>query len=330
MKKHMRLFIILGIIFFAGIGWTGAWFYGADFLEEKISEVQEKLQMQNQEIQCNNQQAVGYPFRIGITCDSFSYVNARYGSQFLTSGMRSAAQLYQPGKAVVELTSPGTLQVAGNEPFDIEWSSLFSSIKAGLDGPQRFSLHGQELKISDPINGAAVSNIKDIQIHFRKHAQSDVDFILTLDDFAILAGASPKLPAFDTNLNMRFHGIYYKLIQKPDLLAIARDEGLGGELNNFRYQSVAGGIIHLTGPWQIDSAGILSANFELKVSQIGKIFETLKQLFPQLEKVLEQISGSLALLGQGSDNQELTLPLTINKGRVSIGFIPITRVPPLY
>ena len=134
-----RISLISGIIILIGIGWSSAWFYAANFIEKEFSRVQQKLQSQDQLLECDNQKSVGYPFRIGISCDRLNYENLRYGSQFSAKALRSAAQLYQPGKVVAEFTSPGSFNVRNQGQHDVQWASLFSSMKASLDGPERVS-----------------------------------------------------------------------------------------------------------------------------------------------------------------------------------------------
>ena len=89
----------LGIIVFAGL-YSGAWFFGADRLKTLV---RERLSDSSVSVACTGLDVKGYPFRIGVYCDAIGIDDKRTGTSASFGALRSAAQVYNPGHAIVEL-----------------------------------------------------------------------------------------------------------------------------------------------------------------------------------------------------------------------------------
>ena len=247
---------------------------------------------------------------------------------FLEAGaLRSAAQAYQPGKAIVELDGPAVMTVAHSQTFDVKWKTLRASISAGISGIENFSTIGKNISLL-PVNPSESSlSIEELQIHGRKVEPNAVDFATSTSRVESNGG---NWPDFDAALIVRLNNIYDKVSQKPDLVQIAKTDGLEGHLTGFDYISHSGGKLSFTGPLQIDRQGYLSGKFSMTVSELRPLVRSLARAMPDYQAEFQQAETAISLLSSGADDTELKLPVTVSKGSVSLGLVPIGVIPPLF
>ncbi|MBO6813497.1 MAG: DUF2125 domain-containing protein [Rhizobiaceae bacterium] len=325
----MRIFLFIAFILLLVAGWFAGWFFVAGQVETVIDDVKRKLADNHQTLDCSNQQITGFPFRISLNCDSLVYADSENGVSLSTGRLRSAAQAYQPNRAVAEIEAPANLTLPGNQRFQTRWSSMRTSMTAGLTGPTRISLSGKDLAISPaPENPQlATSHIDGFQFHGRRNGDNAVDLAINIDNAKTETGPWPD---YDLLLDMRMEDIYADLLQRTDLIEIARQKGLKGEIHNLHYSALEGGSATISGPMNIDTQGRLSGKFQVTVSQLPALLDALALTFPDKQEDIDKASGVLdALAGQGK-NAEFKLPVVVKNGTVIIGLFPVGEIPPLY
>jgi len=323
-KKTLFLLIIIAAL--AGI-WSSAWYYVAGKVEEILSSGQSRLAVKNIEIQCPGQAISGFPFRINLDCSETSYSDTQKGFSLQAGALRSAAQAYQPGKAVIELDSPAVVTLARHEFVDLEWTSLRASVSAGFGGLEKFSTVGTGVSVVPSIQGQEPFTMQKLQVHGRKVETNDVDLAVVSDG---VKSQNALWPGFDLALTVRLENIYDQLSNNPDLKQIAVTQGLTGQLTELNYISSAGGQISVSGPMQINQRGLLSGRFNISVSEIQPIIRSLSQAFPQQSDLFQQAEVAAGLLNNGQAGNTIKLPITVREGQASLGLIPIGVVPPLF
>ena len=103
--------------------WFGGWFAFARYADGKVGDPIQMAGARGLEIGCANRAMEGFPFRIGVYCDSVDVERNREGLRIQTGALCTAAQLYAPGKMVAELEGPLTAQTPeGN--LDAKWSMM--------------------------------------------------------------------------------------------------------------------------------------------------------------------------------------------------------------
>ena len=326
----MRIIIILGLIVTIGAAWVGGWFYASQAVEDAIAKVKTRFENRAQSLECNHQEIVGFPFRIGLFCKTFKYSSQNSGLEISTNGIRSATQFYQPGKAIAEFEAPAFIRSPRGNTSEVTWDSMRASMKANLDGLERFSIHGQELVSRDARTGIEISTIQDVQIHSRKNGENNVDLALAFNDFKPLAGPLSKLAEFDLGLKITLSDIYRDLLQEANLLRLGKTNGLAGNLDEFKYEPLDGGKVTISGPWKTNTSGLLSGEFQVTISELNEISRNLILAFPQAAPIISQLTSAASLLSSQSQGSGLSLPVSLNKGRISIGIIPVGKIPPLY
>ncbi len=322
-----RTLIFIFVIVMLAVGWSAAWYFIAGKVETVIDEGQSTLSQRGQTFDCENQDLSGYPFRISLTCSQSGFRDADSGFSIDAGAIRTASQIYQPGKAVVELNGPAILHLPIGEVFDLDWNSLRASVKADLSGPDRFSLVGKEFTLEPRDNRYDGFKARKVQLHSRKFEANDVDFALSGEDFV---SSQNRWPAFNLAANLRINDAFDALLRKPDVLKLARERGLQGHLTELNYELVDGGGVSLTGPYEVTRNGFLSGTFKIEVLKLAKLVAGLEKAMPQSTKLLHQIGQAASLLGGGNGAGSVKLTITVRDGNASLGIIPIGQIPPLF
>ena len=321
----MRFIIVVLALLVLGLAWTGGWYLVADKVSAQLDVVVERFERKQKEIRCGDRQTIGYPFRIGFSCDGFDYVDLESRHRFSARQLRTASQIYQPGKIVVEMESPGTVSIS-KEQFDTAWQSLRASVLADLDGPLRFSFHGRKVDLAgNPGNGDTI-RISDFQLHGRKIGERDVDYALTAKG---VSSALDKWTGFNTEIALKLNGAYDKLIAETDFRKVGRRYGLDGHLDSLFYTAENGGSLSASGPFSTNRNGLVSGNFDVTISDPVALADALKQVLPDYQNEISLFAAALEFMNVGPSGK-ISLPVNVLNGQIAIGLIPVADFPPVY
>ena len=324
MKKGIFL---LSVLILLTAGWSAGWYYVVDKVETAVVKTKTKLADKGRDLECTNQQVNGYPFRISFNCDEVRYADKLTGVIFEAGELRSAAQAYQPNKAVIELKSPASLTLPNGDRFNTSWNSMRSSIKAGLSGPENVSLHGKDVTLIPSKDVKHTMLVKDIQVHSRYIGKDDINLAVNLTE-----AKSQNLlwPTFDLTTTVLLQDSYKDAISRTSILRLAKRKGLKGKIERFQYSPQEGGMLEFSGPAQVNKDGLLSGSFNVTVRDLPKLLTALSKSFPAERKKFADASKAIALLAKKTGNNEITLPITAKRGNISIGFIPLGKLAPLF
>ena len=103
--------------------------------------------------------------------------------------------------------------------------------------------------------------------------------------------------------------------------------GQRGEIRSAVVIFDEGGEARVAGPVSLDSTGLLDGDITVTFKDGDKLGQALARAIPEAASVIKP-ALSAAALAAGKD-KEASLILTIRKGRVSAGFIPIGNIPAL-
>src|SRR5262245_57806709 len=96
--------------------YSAGWFYLANRLKAQAEATIAALSTGGATADCASLEVRGYPFRLGLFCDSLGYDDGA-GNIVVTAGsLRSAAQVYRPRNIEAELDSPLRTAVPGLPP----------------------------------------------------------------------------------------------------------------------------------------------------------------------------------------------------------------------
>ncbi|MDF1633442.1 DUF2125 domain-containing protein [Mycoplana sp. MJR14] len=314
-------FLGLGVAVVVAL-YTAAWFYGADRLK---AVVRGQLSDASLAVACTGLDVRGYPFRIGVFCDSLGLDDSRTGTSASFGALRSAAQVYRPGHAVVELDGPAQVRVAPDMSLDADWDLLHASVVAGTAALERVSVAYDALRGTfTPGMGRTplTFTVRHGEMHTRENGAA-LDAALSLTGLELKV-ADTAVPSLDAAVDLSIEGAAGWLASGPPENA-PRDTK--GELRRFGLDFGNGNTAVLSGPYAIDEEGLLSGRFELRVNGIDSVRDLVKRAFPELADTADSVTQTIRGLSGGSDDARVRLK--VDDGVVYLGFIPIAAIPPL-
>ena len=322
MKRTIILILIIALL---GVGWFVGWHFVEHKVHDGMDKMRERLASRNQELNCADRQTGGFPFRITVSCESVSYRDRRTGLEVETGAIKSVAQAYQPNKVVLEFSEPGSLKAPDGTSYQASWAGMRGSVKAGLEGVERFSLVGRDLSITSGPLSATVAEVSGAQLHTQKHGTDDARIAVRASKVkSTVSGA----PTFDGELAFTLENSFAELARQPDLLRLLISKGLSGTIDRFKYSPEESGSVTVEGPFKLTRQGVLSGKFQLTISEGQKLLAGMADTLPEYRKQLQQLSQAMSLLGKASGLGEIKLPISVREGNVSVGLIPIGKIKP--
>ena len=321
--KYGRRFFWLALAIVAVIGaYTGGWFYAARMLEAEVGSAVAGLNGNGRRASCEEPQARGFPFRLGLFCRSVMYEDARSGVSFQARALRSAAQVYEPWRVVGELDAPGRLEAPGLRALALGWESLRASVRLARPLPERLSVEALGVEVGLDEQGARPEPLfkaRSVEAHLRP-AGEDLDVALRFGEVQPDAALTRDvaLPPLSGLADLVLAGGALPGGMEGSL------RGRSGTIRNLTVTAAGGAGVTVSGPVSVDEAGLVDAELQLVVREPMELARILGDLAPQARREIELALSSIAAMG-GSPG----LPLRIVKGEARLGFIPLGDVPPL-
>lgn len=321
--RGSRKFIWLAAgIILAILAYTGGWFYVGGLVERNFDETLSRVNGDGGTAYCANREARGYPFRVGVFCDKLSFTDGTDAILVEGSGLRTAAQIYDPLRIVGELDDfqfriSQDQGVFGATGQDVRFS-------ASLDQPlpQRASMTVKELSVDSTPFGRGVATVLRALAGEAHMRQRDGAIDLSLQGRSLRL-TPPELPA-----GIDLARLHLDLTVEDGVrLAATLPDSLRGI--SFVVRSASAFVseeagVTISGPVSIGPDGLVDATLELEMERAAEVAESLATALPdQAGQIRSAITG-FAMLGNTA-----SLPLRIEKGRARIAFIQLGRLPPL-
>ncbi len=275
-----------------------------------------------QRASCENLEARGFPFRIGIFCDSVLYENRNAGV-FVTAGaLRSASQVYRPALVRGEIDPPAHLEIPGLVPLDLTWQWLGASMRMSRPLPERLSLSATKLQanISEgySFESGALFTAEKSELHMRPDG-SNLDVAATFGGL-VFSGSPGGMP-FDGEIDIRIDDGINRLAG-----ANMDPRGLSADIRKLALAAAAGGAISMTGPLAVGTDGLVDGEIEIDITDAGKLADALAEVAPAHAP---QIRSLLGAANDNGDGNKAKLTLRLVKGKVFAGLFPLAQIPPL-
>ena len=317
-----RFFWLALLIVLAIAGYTAGWFWLAGEMETRAKAMLAGFGGRGDRAVCENVEARGYPFRIGLFCDAMFFEARREGLAVATGAMRSAAQVYDPLRIVAEVDGPARVNIAGIEPLDLNWATLRASARLARPVPSRLSAEATELRAEADLAGgrSPILTAGRAELHLRGNGE-DVDLAARFDRLLPDAGflGTGQLPVLGGLADVVWRGG----------AELARQGRFHPRGNSFDLRSIDvtaenGARMVLRGPLSIGEDGLIDAQLQVMVSEPAALAALVTTAAPELAQQVNTALAGLSLLGDTP-----TLPLTIVKGVATLGFIPLGTIPPI-
>jgi hypothetical protein len=327
--KYSRRIKWLGIsVAVVAAVYSGVWFAGAAYLEQQIARGFEQSKAQGNEAECANLDIKGFPFRAGLFCDKV--VMSRPSENFSVSfgALRSATQVYDPARGIVELDGPLEMKLPDGGTFSGNWSLLHASARYGSPLPKQADIEIKDMNLSlSLLDSAPLIKAGNTQVHFRT-VEQDVDIASSAESLTL----NPKItddrnvPPFNFESNVRLNnGAKFLATSAQTLGQFLR--GQSGTINTIGLKFVEGGGFSVSGPLSVDEAGLLSGDLSVTFTEADKLGQTVEKISPEIAAYLTPSLSAAASAAKPGENPKIDV--TIRKGRAAIGIFPLGEIPPL-
>lgn len=315
-RRILWLVVFVLVVFGA---YTAGWFWLASRIENGTRTALDSLIVRGIKAECANPKARGYPFRIGLYCDSVAFDQPSENVSVSAGAFRSAGQIYDPMKLVAELDGPAEVKVPGAGMVSLNWAVLRASTRLAKPLPKRLSLEGSALSVG-PSGGDKVASAETFEGHMRPNG-ADLDLAARFAGLALAPQMvdGRSLPALSGEADISVADGVRLLGEGHQGL-----RGTSGTVRNLTLRMGEAGSIAVTGPISVDADGLIDAELQVSLQDPQALAVSLSQIFPEAKRKIDQGVAGLAFLGSAP-----SLPLRISKGTASLGFIQLGKVPPL-
>ncbi len=300
-----------------------AWFHYAGVIRAKTVQALASFGRGGATFDCGNSRVEGFPLEFTFNCDAVRYADPDRGSFASTSALHASAKVYDPRRVEVEFIGPSQAEAPGLGRIELNWQAL-SGFLPLTNRPSEMNLQGEDLTAGRVDQGAP-----------------DATPLLQLASF----GAAAKLKGTDVDVTGRFAGLGFgkaipdaknlpplsgdaDILFHDGLALIAPgQEGLRGRsarINRLSLMPSPDSGATLTGKVDVDADGLVNAKLNISVRNPAELAQMLKDAFPENGDQIEAASSMLSALGNAP-----TIPIRIRRGKVSIGFLNVGRIPPL-
>ena len=298
--------------------YTASWFYAAGALETRVAATLAGLNGGGVRAFCEEPEAAGFPFRIGLHCKSVFYENVGDGVSIRAGRLHSTANVYQPFRVLSELDGPAKIILPFTVPLEARWKSLLGSLRLSRPLPERLSFEGVDVEIAEDENQKPLLSLGDIQFHARQR-QMDLEAAVSFRDLAAGAEIAPSLPPLE--------GRALLLVKDGVSLAESRLQSLRGKSATIEEMVV--GVVgqaagfSASGPVSVGNDGLVDAELAVRIDDPAAVADIMARNFPDEREQIMAAAGMLKGLGN------TPLQIRVVRGRAFLGFIPLGQIPPV-
>ncbi|MBN9027630.1 MAG: DUF2125 domain-containing protein [Rhizobiales bacterium] len=330
-------FVIAAALLLCAI-WAGGWFWANRIASERIAAMKADFVAEGGVLGCNAESLGGFPFKFTLDCAPASLELPSKGLKAQVGAMEAIALIYNPGHVLASVQGPLALKAPGDLGVEANWTSLQTSVRVGTSRLKRFSAVADDLTttINAPANPRlpTAASAKHAELHLLQNDAdaTALDLAGTVDNFAATIPGAPPLPALSAKLYAILPGALPELRDGhvdplPAWIAAGGQVKLG-QLN----LDVGGFLANASGDLTVAPDGVISGKVAIRVDQLEKLPDLAETIHPGSRDQVAQILGPLSAFLKpvqvdGKTWRETTL--TIKNGKVSAGFIPLGRLPPL-
>lgn len=330
-------YVIAGAVLFCAL-WAGGWFWANHIASERIAALKADFVAEGGVIGCNTESLGGFPFKFSLNCTPASLELPPRGIAASVGGLEAIALLYNPGHVLTSIQGPLNLKAPGDLGVQANWSSLQTSVRVGTSRLKRFSTVADDLTttITAPANPRLPNAMraKHAELHLLQNDAdaTALDLAGTVDGFAATIPGAPQLPDLSAKLYAILPGALPELRDgHVDPLPAWLDAGGQVKLGQLSLD-VGGFLANASGDITVARDGVISGKVAIRVDQLERLPDLAETIHPGSRNQVAQILGPLSAFLKpvqvdGKTWRETTL--TIKNGKVSAGFIPLGRLPPL-
>ena len=327
---RLRFAALAAVVVIVVAGWSAAWWWLAERAEREITVGLARAAADGVTARCAPREIAGYPFRIEVRCGDAG-VTFPGGETLSAPGLVAVALAYDPRRMIFELDGPLAAAAPGEPALGLSWETARASVRFASP-----ALEALDVSIAAPaftLDGAAAGSAGLVEVHARRDPQPGTgsDVAVTIEGAvateAVAAGRT--LPPLDAAVVATLADDGAILAGRGLLVGEVPEDGLPITIVGARLGdgSVA---LDITGAVTLRPDGRLDGTIEAGIDDPAALAPFLARFLPEGDPLPQAIaSAAQALAGPGKDGRGRRLPLTLDAGRVSIGFVPLGRIPRL-
>jgi len=324
--------------------WFGGWFVAANYADGKVRDAVKQAAANGLEVNCREQDIRGFPFRLGIHCMGVDVVDNQGELTLQLGTVRTAAQLYAPGKMIGEFDAPLKL-VRDGQSVGANWSRMRAFVDADFEGGFELaslsfseldvSVDGQKLFIGEgalhsrPANSAATGNGPSSG---EQPAGGSLDIAIDLKKIRSAQKVANRLPELDLYLDAQLEQGYRDLIEAGLPLQALLEDGASGNVRSLSVSVPGGGKLVISGRLHLAANGLLSGEIDVGMAKADVVARAFSGADPVLRDVVVNLGNALNMMGKKARSDEdglRSVPIKLQNGDVRLGFIKIAKIPPL-
>lgn len=314
-------------------GGTAGWYALANWVDGKATNLFKELEATGRILDCQNMQVKGFPFRVGVFCDTVHYENQNTQTKMDAGALRSAAQFYQPGFAIVELDSPATISFSNQSQWYLEWKLAHSSVKLKTESFERISIEIKDLDWKwRNSNGAEIpfGIMENLSFHVRPKSgelqADDIELALAMLNYDLPEQSYIDFPKFTFSVDGEVRSVKKRILSGMSLQDIVSKFGMDMTVHKAELALENGAELTATGPLSFDRNGFLNGKILLETNNLDEVEKRLVTLFPALEDTISALRSALIIFGGTSEAGNPIANLEIRNGDMWLGLIPLGKI----
>jgi hypothetical protein len=324
-SRRMK-WLAAGIVVLAA-AYSGAWYWIAGEIDAEVRQAIAGEEAQGRTVNCENSTVRGYPFRLGLFCDSVGLRLPAEGINLSAGALRSAAQVYAPGHVVTELDGPAFIDIPDLRPLRLDWELLHASLIHSAGEPERVSVEAKAMAVGQREAGdntVPVLKFDQGETHVRIVGEA-LDIASSGEGLVIAVSTLAGIPKAAFRVEASLPG------GAPLIRGQMADKShpLRGQTFDLRDVTLSfperEASISLKGTAAIDARGLADGTIELRFTKPEVLGEAVRIAFPQAAPQIDPVIGGLTAIAQTG----APVTITLTKGKISAGLFPLGELPPL-
>lgn len=332
-----RFIMLITALIVISVGWSFGWNYLSKEAEQAFVGVIEKVNRGEQSLRCDNTRSGGFPFRLAIECDKPSYAKgADLGLEL--AGLSAQSVVYKPHHQLVDFKSPALIKAGGLGTLRLVWQNarLGSQLQSNGLSAATAKIEQAHLSLIDPPAELGDTSIRaeKVTVSARRSSGDEVEnsLVIGLISSALeVLGSKYRLPAVAVETSVLAYNIadVFEGRGSPFPLWIEK----GGEADVNGLSIISGNAQLFAKGWvKLDQNGFIHADLNVDSANMNEFIDAMGPELIQFQAIARGIFGAIDGLGEdvtlGTQSAK-RVKVTIRKGFMNIGPIPLGAIPPI-
>lgn len=330
-----RFIVLIATLIVASIGWFFGWHYLSDEAEKAFVTGIKKANHGEQRVSCDNPRSGGFPFRFAVQCDKPSYAKGE-DVGFELAGLSAQTVVYRPHHQVVDFKSPALIKAGRLGTLQLVWQKARLGSQLQTDGLSAATAKIEKARLSlinPPAALGETSVTADlVTVSARRssadEAQNSIALGLISSGLEVL-GSRYRLPPVAVEASVLAYDIasVFEGRGSPFPLWIEK----GGEADVHGVSIISGNAQVFAKGWvKLDQNGFIHADLDVDSVNVSEFIDAMGPELVQIQSIARAIVAAVEGLGENvtlGSQAAKRVKVTIRKGFVNIGLIPLGSIP---